>query len=52
MKEYTVGKKDANLRVDRFLMNKMPEHSKLFILKSIKNKSELIKNIRKRMTDW
>ncbi|RID94794.1 RluA family pseudouridine synthase [Dialister pneumosintes] len=38
MKEYTVGKKDANLRVDRFLMNKMPEHSKLFILKSIKNK--------------
>lgn len=38
MKEYTVGKKDVNLRVDRFLMNKMPEHSKLFILKSIKNK--------------
>lgn len=38
MKEFTVGKKDDGLRVDRFLMNRMPEHSKMFLLKAIKTK--------------
>lgn len=38
MKEYTVGKKDDGKRVDRFLMDHMPEYSKAFIQKSIRTK--------------
>ena len=45
MKEFTVGKKDDGLRVDRFLMNRMPEHSKMFLLKAIKTKKIRVRSI-------
>lgn len=38
MKEFTVGKKDAGKRVDRFLMDKMPQHSRGFLAKALRTK--------------